>query len=344
MKTSKSIVTVVIIAAFVGAVAIISITARSPHTNDAVAGMASAGGPSGGTTASASEEGATAAEAYQTLTQQLGVLQQDVQKARSMEMRIEVLRDIDLLLSEFIDSYPGTPQAYNAMYEAGLVNFALQKPKKAIQRLESYLENAVDVPRDKQAYAHYYLAEAYKQEGKYDDAEAEYKTVLNRYGDVDRRLSSAVQQSLAMLESDRKLKIGAEPIPFSVTSLKGQKLSPEDFKGKVLLLDFWATWCAPCRQEMPNVIKVYDKYNDKGFEIVGISLDRKRSDLDRYLDKYEIGWHQYFDGKFWQNEVATKYGVQSIPATFLIDKKGKIRYKSLRGSQLETAVKELLAE
>jgi thiol-disulfide isomerase/thioredoxin len=344
MKIRTGILSFIIVTAFIGSVAIVSLATRSPKTSEAVAEVASTGGASEVATAGASVGVPSVEEAYQTLTAKLEVLQQDAQKARSTETRIEVLQDMDLLLSEFIDSYPDTPEAYNVMFDAGMVSFTLQKPKKAIRRLESFLQNSVDAPRDKQAYAHYYLAEAYKQEGKYDDAEAEYKTVLNRFGDIDRRLSSAVQQSLAMLNSDRKLKIGGEPIPFDVTSLKGQKLSPEVFKGKVLLLDFWATWCAPCRQEMPNVIKVYDKYNDKGFEIVGISLDRDRKDLDRYIDKYNIDWHQYFDGKYWQNEVATKYGVSSIPATFLIDKKGKIRYKSLRGSQLETAVKELLAE
>ena len=95
---------------------------------------------------------------------------------------------------------------------------------------------------------------------------------------------------------------------------------------------------------MPNVIKVYDRYKDKGFDIVGISLDRDRAAFDKYIDKYNMDWQQFYDGKFWQNEVATLYGVKSIPATYLIDKKGKIRCKSLRGSQLESAVKELLAE
>lgn len=343
MKTRVGISNVVIAAAFVGTLAVALLIGRSPESQGTVVKMASLGGTSGGP--AATPAGAVSVEqAHQTLTERMQVLQQDAQKARSAETRQDILEEMDMLLSEFIDSYPGTPQAHEAMFEAGLVNFTLQKPPKTIRFLETFLQNAADVPRDKQAYTHYYLAEAYKQEGKYDKAEAEYNTVINQFGDVDRRLSSAVQQSLAMLDSERRLKIGGDPIPFEVTSLEGQKLSLEKYKGKVVLLDFWATWCAPCRQEMPNVIKVYDKYNNDGFEIVGISLDRERKDLDSYIDKYKISWPQYFDGKFWRNDVATKYGVQSIPATFLIGKKGKIRYKSLRGGQLETAVKKLLAE
>ena len=95
---------------------------------------------------------------------------------------------------------------------------------------------------------------------------------------------------------------------------------------------------------MPNVIKVYDKYNGKGFEIVGISLDRNRDSFDRYIEKYDMSWPQFYDGKYWQNEVAKLYGINSIPATYLIDKKGNIRYKHIRGRRLEVAVKELLAE
>jgi thiol-disulfide isomerase/thioredoxin len=188
------------------------------------------------------------------------------------------------------------------------------------------------------------LAETYKQLGKYDDAEHAYKVVIADYGDVDPRLSQAVQQNLAMLDSERKLAVGGDPIDFSVKDLQGVDISPAKFKGKVLLLDFWATWCAPCRQEMPNVKAVYNKYNSKGFEIVGISLDRKRGDLDTYIAKNDISWPQFFDGKYYQNELAVKYGIMSIPATFLIDKKGKIRYKALRGRQLETAVKKLIEE
>ena len=152
------------------------------------------------------------------------------------------------------------------------------------------------------------------------------------------------EMNLAGIETDKKLAIGREPIAFSVKGIGGETISPEKYKGKVLLLDFWATWCAPCKQEMPNVKNVYKKYHKKGFEIVGISLDRSRSDLDRYIEKNDITWPQFYDGKFWKNDVAVKYNVQSIPATYLIDKNGKIRYKSLRGAQLENAVKKLLEE
>ena len=328
MDKRTGITSAIVIAALIGAVVTFYVSTQRPEP-----AVASTMGD---------EQGA--AEAYEAVSAELKMLEQAAVKERSVNRRTDLLKEMDTILAEFIDSYPGTPQAYDAAFEAGLVNFTLQKPQKAVRYLEMFLDRATDAPRDKMAYGHFYLAEAYKGLGKYDDAEAEYNIILEQYRDVDRQLLAAVHQNTVSMKSERRMKIGSEPIAFDVTSITGHKISPEQYKGKVLLLDFWATWCAPCKHEMPSVKKVYGKYKDKGFEIVGISLDKSRGDLDRYLSANNIQWPQYFDGKYWQNEIAVKYGVQSIPATFLIDKKGKIRYKSLRGNQLEVAVKELLAE
>jgi peroxiredoxin len=337
MNNKVGIVSMVVILGLVGAVTVASLSSRSPLP----AGPA----PAVASSAAETQQGDGLAEdAYSTLRNKLDELESKARSERSMDRRVDIIKQMDVMLSEFIDEYAGTPQASEAAFDAGIVSFGLQKPEKAVRYLEIFLHNSEDPPRDKQAYAHFYLAEAYKQAGKYEDAEAEYKTILASFSDVDPKLASMAQQSLAMLASERRLKVGAEPIKFEVTSITGEKLSPQMYKGRVLLLDFWATWCGPCLQEMPNVIDVYKKYKKDGFEIVGISLDRNRSALDRYLEKNDIKWPQYYDGKFWNNEVSTLYGVKAIPATFLIDKKGKIRYKTLRGRQLEVAVKELLAE
>ena len=338
MNKKIGIVSVIVVLVAAVAVTVATVSTRSPEPSGGVgAGVAVASASSG-------ETDAAAEEAYQILTADLKELENKARTKRSMDSRIEILKQMDVVLAEFIDDYAGTPEAAMASFEAGIVNFSLQKPEKTIRYLETFLAGAADPEREKEAYSHFYLAEAYKQSGKIDDAEAEYKLLLKSYGDVDQQLTSMVQQNLSMMDSERRMKVGSSPVDFAVTSITGEKLSPQKFKGKVLLLDFWATWCAPCRQEMPNVIKVYDRYKDRGFEIVGISLDRDRASFDKYIDKNNMDWPQFYDGKFWQNEVATLYGVKSIPATYLIDKRGKIRYKSLRGSQLESAVKELLAE
>ncbi|RCK78163.1 MAG: Thiol:disulfide interchange protein [Candidatus Ozemobacter sibiricus] len=117
----------------------------------------------------------------------------------------------------------------------------------------------------------------------------------------------------------------------------GQALSLDRFKGKVLLVDFWATWCPPCKAEVPNLVAAYQAYKDKGFEIVGISFDEDKDDLDKYLAENKMAWPQYFDGKGWGNEVGQTYGIRSIPAMYLLDGDGKVLAagQELRGGGLE---------
>lgn len=131
---------------------------------------------------------------------------------------------------------------------------------------------------------------------------------------------------------------------FEVKALNGGELSLKKYRGKVILLDFWATWCKPCLAEMPNVKRVYRRYKDQNFQIIGISLDTNRSSLRSYLRRQSIPWPQFFDGAGWQNSVAQKYGIQAIPYMYLIDGDGFIRKENLRGRALEAAVGELIEE
>lgn len=133
-------------------------------------------------------------------------------------------------------------------------------------------------------------------------------------------------------------------IDFQVTDLNGNPLSLKKYRGKVILLDFWATWCGPCLVEMPNVKRVYQKYKDQNFQIIGISLDTSRSNLRSYLKREGITWPQFFDGAGWKNSIAQKYGINSIPRMYLIDGNGIIRKENVRGRALEVAVAELVRE
>ena len=125
--------------------------------------------------------------------------------------------------------------------------------------------------------------------------------------------------------------------------MAGQPFSIASHKGKVVLVDFWATWCGPCRAELPNVIAAYQKYHAKGFDIVGVSLDEDKPQLLSFIKDQNMTWPQYFDGQRWENKLAVKYGIQSIPATFLLDGEGKIIGKNLRGDALEQALASALA-
>ena len=164
------------------------------------------------------------------------------------------------------------------------------------------------------------------------------------YGtNADKILDGIAKQAAAAKIQD-SLAVGTVFPDFAQTDLDGKPLSIASRKGKVVLLDFWATWCPPCRAELPNVIATYAKHHGEGFEIIGVSLDSDRDKLDAFLKQQEgMTWPQYFDGKGWGNLLAAKYGVEAIPFALLIGPDGKIIGKDLRGESLEDAVAKAVA-
>jgi thiol-disulfide isomerase/thioredoxin len=161
---------------------------------------------------------------------------------------------------------------------------------------------------------------------------------------TDKILASLDQQSAAKKIQDG-LAVGAPFPDFAEKDLDGKPISVAGFKGKVVLVDFWATWCGPCRGELPNVIATYKKHHPEGFEIIGVSLDSDRDKLETFLKQTDgMTWQQYFDGQGWANKLAAKYGVESIPFAVLVGPDGKIIGKSLRGEALENAVATSLAK
>lgn len=122
-----------------------------------------------------------------------------------------------------------------------------------------------------------------------------------------------------------------------------KELALSSFKGKIVLVDFWASWCGPCRKEMPNVVKAYAKYKDKGFEIYGVSLDQDKGRWVEAIQKDGITWPQVSDLKYWDSYAAKLYAVEGIPYTVLLDKEGKIIAKNLRGAELEKAIEKAIA-
>jgi peroxiredoxin len=136
--------------------------------------------------------------------------------------------------------------------------------------------------------------------------------------------------------------VGQEAPDIRMPSPEGKEISLSDFRGKVVLIDFWASWCGPCRREMPSVVAAYKEYKDKGFEIFGVSLDQDKGRWVEAIAADHITWPQVSDLKHWQSAAAKLYNVQSIPYTVLLDREGKIVAKNLRGKDLEKKLAEVL--
>ncbi len=143
---------------------------------------------------------------------------------------------------------------------------------------------------------------------------------------------------------DPRLVPGAKPFPVAAKDLNGRPLTLAQYRGKVVLMDFWATWCGPCVGEVPNVIAAYKKYHAQGFDIVGVSLDQSRTPLVHFIAENKMPWRQVYDGKYWSSAVPREYGVMAIPFGLLVGRDGKIAAVDVRGPALEAAIQQALAK
>lgn len=157
-------------------------------------------------------------------------------------------------------------------------------------------------------------------------------------------IGQQVKSFLTEKEALKNVEIGKIAPEFSGPTPDGKTLALSDVKGKATIVDFWAAWCGPCRRENPNVVRVYEKYKDKGLEIIGVSLDRPNQ-KQRWLDaiaKDNLTWHHVSHLQYFNDPIARQYSVNSIPAMFVLDEEGRIVAKKLRGQALEDQIASML--
>ena len=206
----------------------------------------------------------------------------------------------------------------------------LSKQEKAT--MKSFLE------QNKSSFVSFF---ALSQIGGYSPEVAEIEPLFQSLAPAlkNSREGKEFAQKIASLKA---VAVGAIAPDFTQNDTKGTPVKLSSLRGKYVLVDFWASWCGPCRRENPTVVEAYSQFKDKNFTILGVSLDNAKANWEKAIEADKLQWTQVSDLKGWQNEVAALYGVQSIPQNFLLDPAGKIIAKNLRGEELKAKLTELI--
>jgi len=162
---------------------------------------------------------------------------------------------------------------------------------------------------------------------------------LVKAGDASAEDKAAAEKALKTIKTMAELK--SKPLNLKFTAVDGREVDLEKMRGKVVLVDFWATWCGPCVAELPNVLKAYKELHPQGFEIIGISLDSDQSKLEKFVKDKGMDWPQFFDGKGWKNAISAGFDIHSIPAMWLVDQKGMVVDTAARGGLADKVAKLL---
>ncbi|MXV77348.1 redoxin domain-containing protein [Candidatus Poribacteria bacterium] len=289
---------------------------------------------------------------------QIGFKYQEIKvlgKELATENKSEELELLVQKATDFVRLFPKYKRVDEVYYYLGNALVRLDRVQEGITVFEKLYKELPDARYVAPGLLE--LGLAYDKLSQHDKADTAFNKLIEHKKYGTRSQAKIAQKILEQDRSERKGQLPnqaqpslgnpkadlvGKPAPvFKVKDLKGKELSLEKYRGQVVLLDFWATWCGPCIAELPNVQKTYQKYKDKKFQIIGISLDRSITALDTFLKKNELPWVHYWDD---EGKISNQYRVTAIPSMFLIDGKGVIHTTNLRGAKLEKAVDALVKE
>ena len=230
----------------------------------------------------------------------------------------------------------------NVRADAGLVllqlaslEFDRNRSEEAARSLSAAIKKFSDTHPDDARMPALRMTEAQALEAYEPERARELYTEVAANDDPE--LSSAAKAGLELMD------MRAKPLELSFTAVDGRKVDLAELRGKVVLVDFWATWCPPCVEDVPGLVETYEKFKDKGFEIVVISLDSDKGALEKFTTENKMTWPQFFDGQGWDNELAKRYKIQSVPTMWLLDREGKLVDPSPR-ARLDEAVEAALSK
>ncbi len=276
-----------------------------------------------------------------------------VDKANFYRLRLDQENYLILIIepNENITVKADVKELYSPEIEGSKNSSLIYSTFKSSQEFDEKIEAyAQKIQKEKQAYIRKFILDNLNSLSTlFFIDELSIDDDFDVYKKLDNSLYAKYPENFLVLELHKKvqgadfLAIGSDAPEIDLPNPDGKNIKLSSLRGKYVLIDFWAAWCRPCRIESPNMVKLYDKYNKKGFEIYSVSLDKTKDAWTKAIKQDGLGkWTHVSDLKYWNSAAGKDYGVESIPFTVLIDKEGKIIAKGLRGDALEAKLAEIL--